>query len=77
MRHDGLLANRGKAQALRPCRQALGHTSDPPLAPRKTVAQWMQQWTGIDITRWPQCGHQPLLRTPVPMGGGAAMPRAP
>lgn len=77
MRHDGLLANRCKAQALRQCRQALGHTSDPPLAPRKTVAQWMQQWTGIDITRWPQCGHQPLLRTPVPMGGGAAMPRAP
>jgi Putative transposase len=77
MRHDGLLANRWKAQALRQCRQALGHPSDPPVAPRKTVAPWMPQWTGIDLTRCPQCGHQPLLRTPVPMGGGVAMPRAP
>jgi predicted Zn-ribbon and HTH transcriptional regulator len=77
IRHYGLLANRCKAQALRQCRQALGHTSSPPVAPPKTVAQWMQQWTGLDITRCPQCGHQPLLRTPVPIGGGASMPRAP
>src|SRR5262249_25519508 len=75
--HDGLLANRCKAHTLRQCRHALGHTSDPPVAPRKTVAQWMQQRTGIDRTRCPQCGHQPLLRTPVPMGGGVSMPRAP
>jgi predicted Zn-ribbon and HTH transcriptional regulator len=77
IRHYGLLANRCKAQAVRQCRQALGHTPDPPVVRPKTVAQWMQQWTGIDITRCPQCGHQPLLRTPVPIGGGAAMPRAP
>jgi Putative transposase/Transposase zinc-binding domain len=77
IRYCGFLANRSKAQALRQCRQALGQTPDPPVAPPKTVAQWMQQWTGIDITRCPQCGHQPLLKTPLPIAGGASMPRAP
>jgi predicted Zn-ribbon and HTH transcriptional regulator len=77
IRHYGFLANRCKAHALRQCRHVLGYTSDPPVVPLKTVAQWMQQWTGIDITRCPQCGHQPLLRTPVPIGGGVSMPRAP
>jgi hypothetical protein len=67
IRYVGFLANRCKAQALRQCRQALGQTPDPPVAPPKTVAQWMQQWTGIDITRCPQCGHQPLLKTPWPI----------
>jgi hypothetical protein len=77
IRHYGLLANRCKARALRQCRQALGPTSDPPVVRPKTVAQWMQQWTGIDLTCCPQCGYQPLLRTPVPMGGGVSMARAP
>lgn len=77
IRYCGFLANRCKAHALRQCRQALGHEPAPPAPEPKTVAQWMPQWTGIDITRCPQCGHQPLRRTPVPVGGGAVMPRAP
>lgn len=77
IRHYGLLANRGKAQALRQCRQALGQLPDPPVAEPKSIAQWMQQWTGIDITCCPQCGHQPLLRTPLPVAGGTVMTRAP
>jgi len=77
IRHCGFLANRCKAQALRQCRQALGQTPDPPVSTPKSIAQWMQQWTGIDITCCPQCGHQPLLRTPLPVGTGAAMTRTP
>jgi hypothetical protein len=77
IRHYGFLANRCKAQALRQCRQALGQPPDPPDLPPKSIGQWMQQWTGIDITCCPQCGHQPLLRTPLPVAGGTAMTRAP
>jgi hypothetical protein len=77
IRHYGLLANRRKAEALRQCRQMLGQRTDPPVAPPKTVAQWVQQWTGLDITRCPQCGYQPLVRTPVPRSGDASRPRAP
>lgn len=77
IRHYGVLANRCKAHAVPRCRQALGQAPDIPVSEPKTAAQWMQQWTGIDITRCPQCGHQPLRRTPVPVGGGTAMPRAP
>jgi hypothetical protein len=77
IRYCGLLANRCKAQALRQCRQVLGHEPVSPTPEPKTVAQWMQQWTGIDITRCPQCGHQPLRKTAVPVGGGTVMPRAP
>lgn len=77
IRHYGFLANRCKARALRQCRQALGQTPDPPVPPPKSIAQWMQQWAGIDITCCPQCGYRPLLRTPLPVAGGAAMTRAP
>ena len=77
IRHYGLLANRCKASALRQCRQLLGQLVDLPVAPPKTVAQWVQQWTGLDITRCPQCGYQPLVRTPVPRSGDASRPRAP
>ena len=77
IRHYGLLANRCKAEALRECRQALGQPPDPPAAAPKSIAPWMQQWTGIDITCWPQCGHQPLVRTPLPVTGGTVMTRAP
>jgi hypothetical protein len=66
IRHYGFLGNRNKAQALRQCRHLLGQRPEPPPRAPKTVAQWMQQWSGLDITRCPQCGHQPLLRTPLP-----------
>jgi hypothetical protein len=77
IRHYGFLANRCKAQALQRCRQALGHVPDPPVPEPRTVAQWMQQWSGIDITRCPQCGHQPLLRTPLPIEATSTWTRAP
>lgn len=77
IRHYGVLANRCKAKALRQCRQALGQPPDPPVPEPKSMAQWMQQWTGIDITCCPQCGYQPLLRTPLPVAGGTVMTRAP
>jgi hypothetical protein len=68
LRHYGFLANRCKAQALRRCRQALGQDPDVPTPPSKSVEQWMQHWTGVDLTRCPQCGHQPLLRAPLAIG---------
>jgi hypothetical protein len=37
----------------------------------------MQQWTGIDITRCPTCGHQPLERYPLPAALGATPNRDP
>jgi hypothetical protein len=66
IRHYGLLANRCKAYTLPLCRQAWGQVATPLPPEPKSVAQWMQQWTGIDITRCPACGHQPLERIPVP-----------
>jgi len=77
VRHYGLLANRGKAYTLPLCRQALGQREPPPPPEPKSVAQWMQQWTGIDITRCPACGHQPLERIPVPAALGAKRNRDP
>lgn len=77
IRHYGFLANRCKAQALPRCRQALGQAPQPPVSETKTVVQWMQQWLGIDITRCPQCGHQPLLRTPLPVVATSTWTRAP
>jgi hypothetical protein len=77
IRHYGLLANRSKASALPLCRQALGHVEPPPPPEPQSVAQWMQRWTGIDITRCPACGHQPLERRPLPMGIGENRNRDP
>jgi predicted RNA-binding Zn-ribbon protein involved in translation (DUF1610 family) len=77
VRHYGLLANRCKAYTLPLCRQALGQVEPPPQPEPKSVAQWMQQWTGIDITRCPACGHQPLERVPVPAALGANRNRDP
>jgi hypothetical protein len=77
IRHYGLLANRCKARTLSLCRQALGQVEpEPPLEPQ-SVAQWMQSWTGIDITRCPSCGHQPLERIPVAAVLGANRSRDP
>jgi hypothetical protein len=64
MRHIGFLANRCKAQALRQCRQLL-HQPTPPRPQKKTVAEWMWQLTGTDVTRCPHCGHGPLQCIPL------------
>jgi Putative transposase/Transposase zinc-binding domain len=64
LRHIGFLANRCKAQALRQCRHLL-HQPEPPRPQKKTVAEWMWQLTGTDLTRCPQCGHGPLQRVPL------------
>jgi hypothetical protein len=71
IRHIGFLANRCKAQTLHQCRQLL-HQPEPPIRQEKTVAEWMWQLTGIDVTQCPQCGHGPLQRIPL-----AAMPPRP
>jgi hypothetical protein len=64
-RHVGFLANRCKARTLRQCRHLLGQP--PALPPRKSpsVVEWMRQRTGIDLTQCPQCGHGPLVRSPL------------
>jgi Putative transposase/Transposase zinc-binding domain len=77
IRHYGFLANRCKARALGQCRQLLGQPFAPSAPEPKTVAQWMQQWTGIDITRCPQCGYGPLRRTPLPALATTMRTRAP
>ncbi len=77
VRHYGLLANRCKAYTLPLCPQALGQVEPPPPPEPKSVAQWMQQWSGIDITRCPACGHQPLERIPVPAALGTHRNRDP
>jgi hypothetical protein len=77
VRHYGLLANRCKAYTLPLCRQILGQGEPTPQPEPKSVAQWMQQWTGIDITRCPACGHQPLERIAVPAALGANRNRDP
>jgi hypothetical protein len=64
IRQIGLLANRCKARTLRQCRQLL-RQPEPPIRQEKTVAEWMGQWTGTDVTRCPQCGHGPLQRIPL------------
>lgn len=77
IRHCALLANRCKAYTLPLCRQALGQVAPPTQHEPKSVAQWMQQWTGIDITRCPACGHQPLERHPLPAALGTKRNRDP
>lgn len=64
LRHIGFLANRCKAKALRQCRHLLNQPA-PPRPQKKTVAEWMWQLTGTDLTRCPQCGHGPLHRIPL------------
>jgi hypothetical protein len=77
IRHYGLLANRCKAHTLPRCRQALGQVEPPSPPEPQSVAQAMQSWTGIDITRCPACGHQPLERIPMPAVLGATRNRDP
>ncbi len=77
IRHYGLLASRCKARTLPACRQVLGQWEPPPPSPSKSVSEWMQSWTGTDITRCPACGHQPLERSPLPVSLGVIHSRAP
>lgn len=77
IRHCGLLANRCKAYMLPLCRQALGQVDSPPPPEPQNLAQWIQKWTGIDITRCPVCGHQPLERNPLPPVPGSKHNRDP
>ena len=64
LRHIGFLANRCTAKALRQCRQQLKQPA-PARPQKKTVAAWMWQLTGTDVTQCPQCGHGPLQRIPL------------
>ena len=66
LRHYGFLANRHKARTLRRCRELLGQPSAPPPRRAKSVVQWMQEVTGIDLTQCPHCGAKPLVRLPLP-----------
>jgi hypothetical protein len=66
IRHYGFLANRHKARALRRCRDLLGQPAEPPQRSPKSVVQWMQEVTGIDLTQCPHCGTRPLGRRPLP-----------
>ena len=60
LRHYGFLANRYKARTLRRCRELLGQSSQPSPRHPQSVAQWMQEVTGIDLTQCPHWGSRPL-----------------
>ena len=66
LRHYGFLANRYKARTLRRCRELLGQSSQPSPRHPQSVAQWMQEVTGIDLTQCPHCGSRPLVRLSLP-----------
>jgi hypothetical protein len=65
IRHYGLLANRRKGELLERCRHHLGYAK-PNAAAKKTLAEWILQLVGIDVTRCPQCGSQAWERTELP-----------
>ena len=55
IRHYGFLANRAKKSRLAQCREQLQVAAPAPPEP-KTVADWMFELTGVDVTRCPHCG---------------------
>ncbi len=69
IRHYGFLANRAKKTYLAQCREQLQASVPEPVEP-KTVAEWMKELTGVDITRCPHCGDplesEELTRQPPP-----------
>lgn len=65
LRHVGFLANRCQARALRQCRHLLGQPTEPPPRAQPSAVEWMRQRTGMDLTQCPQCGHGPLVRSPL------------
>ena len=66
LRHDGLLANRHQARAVRRCRALVGQPSEPPPRRPQRVVQGMQAVTGVDRTPCPPWGARPLVRRPLP-----------
>jgi len=58
IRHYGLLAGRNKKELLPRCRQLLG-ADEPQPVQEKNAAEWLLL-LGIDVSRCPRCGHQPL-----------------
>lgn len=54
IRHYGFLANRAKKTCLAQCREQLGAPAPEPVE-AKTVADWIRDLTGTDITRCPHC----------------------
>jgi hypothetical protein len=65
IRHYGLLASRNKEEALTRCRQLLD-VPEPAPPEKKSIADWLLHVSGLDITRCPQCGYQPLQRDKLP-----------
>lgn len=55
IRHFGFLANRCKKKDLLTCRRLLGRDQAPTQPTPKTTAEWMLEWTGVDITKCPCC----------------------
>ncbi len=58
IRHYGLFAGRNKNELLPRCRQLLSADEREPVK-KKSAADWLLL-LGIDVTRCPRCGHQPL-----------------
>ena len=65
IRHYGLSAGRTKNELLPRCRQLLG-AAEPEVLRPKTTAEWLLLLLGLDLTRCPRCGHQPLQRSELP-----------
>jgi len=65
IRHYGLSASRTKNHLLPRCRQLLG-AAQAQVLPPKTTAEWLLLLLGLDLTRCPRCGHQPLQRSELP-----------
>jgi hypothetical protein len=61
MRHYGFLSNRCKQQQLARCRVLLGVSAVPRDADTAAVPMVLLRWTGIDVTRCPQCQHGTLI----------------
>lgn len=59
IRHYGFLASAVKKELLACCRQQL--KAEHPPRERKTIAEWMLELTGRDITRCPECGGPLML----------------
>ena len=63
IRHYGLLAGRQVATQWARCRQLLGVKNGPPPVER-TWLDRLREWTGLDLSRCPQC-QGPLTRQPL------------